>query len=296
MRRPHVQMQAEFAGDAASNLEMVTNPEAPFKLANTADQTRQGIAPGVATALGQAQSSPELLGFITLIAQFPKERGGNPNAQQGQPARMATFPKTVFTLLARTDLKRRFDLLPPNEQTAIGQHLDAWVTAVLNKPGRAFAPDQPVLKQTFLDLESTVPASTIDTSRADWLSNLPERDLLSHHGRQDAQPAPLPQLRHTSVLSDQQHQQRQALDLLRTTLLRRIADAERDDLPLANATAHASGQVRPHDDRGRSTPSVTQVPVHRRWYFWRSEVALSAGLHRSHSSSCRLVPHQIHLA
>ena len=457
VHRPHFQMQAEFAGDATSNLEMVTNPpgsisrteyeacrdgmitlgrelealqgqkpfnaaelaggdprftiqpgvadqglgahlqvtvgvplasvpalfkhledegvEAPFKLANTATQTQQGIAPGVATALGQAQISPELLGFITLIEQYLKEGGGNPNAKQAQ---MATFPKGVFTLLARTDFKRMFELLPPNEQTAISNHLDAWVTAVLNKPGGAFAPDEPVLKQTFLDPESTAPATTIDTTRADWLTNLPERDSLSYHGKQDAalaprasgkartplrteakkaavdvslapvqandgdapqpldvplnrglmrklvhdlkdlyqgmgglgdkvdtvavhglpgqvapsvsqavileirkgpslsgkaaqwrdgmdpvydaveraiaypqgrpaapqkkhfwsaQPAPLPQRSYTSVLSDKQQQQRQALDLLRTTLLQLNADAQRDELPLATHQA-----------------------------------------------------------
>ncbi len=274
VHRPHFQLQAEFAGDAASNLELVTNPpgsinrteyeacrdgmvtlgrelealqggkafnaaaltggdprftiqpgvadqglgahlqvtvgvplasvpalfkhledegvEAPFELANTASQTKQGIAPGVAAALGQAQISPELLGFITLIEQYLKEGGGNPNAQQAQMPQMATFPKGVFTLLARTDFKRMFDLLPPNEQTAISNHLAAWVTAVLNKPNGAFAPDQPVLKQTFLDPESTAPASTIDTTRADWLANLPERDLLSYHGKQDAPLAPRP--------------------------------------------------------------------------------------------------------
>lgn len=38
-----------------------------------------------------------------------------------------------------------------------------------------------MLKQTFLDPESTVPATTIDTTRADWLTKLPKRDLLSHH-------------------------------------------------------------------------------------------------------------------
>ncbi len=271
VHRPHFQMQAEFAGDAASNLEMVTNPpgsisrteyeacrdgmitlgqemealqghkpfnaaeltggdprftiqpgvadqglgahlqvtvgvplasvpalfkhledegvEAPFKLGNTATQTQQAIAPGVATALGQAQISPELLGFITLIEQTLKEGGGDPNANKAQ---RATFPKAVFTLLARTDFKRMFDLLPPNDQTAISNHLDAWVSAVLNKPNGAFAPDQPVMKQTFLDPESKAPASTIDTSRADWLANLPERDLLSYHGKQDAALAPRP--------------------------------------------------------------------------------------------------------
>ncbi len=105
---------------------------------------------------------------------------------------MATLAKDVFSVLARTDFKTMFSMLPQGEQGVITKNMELWVSTMLSKNavGQPYAREEAILSQVLDDPQSKEAAIRIKTSRMDWLSQMPERDLLTYEGKQDVPSGP----------------------------------------------------------------------------------------------------------
>jgi hypothetical protein len=114
--------------------------------------------------------SNELVGFLTLLKHYL-------DLGTGQETR--SFPKGVFTMMARTDFNAMFWMVP--EASVLIANLKKWIDLVLDELPR----DQPVLGQTFnYDETKKKPSFKIATTRKQWLEDMPERDRLSQGGHQ----------------------------------------------------------------------------------------------------------------
>ena len=149
--------------------------------ANKGRQVATEFAQKVDLGGGPSQS---LIGFVTLIQRYLAEGMGDPYAKTQQ---VATFPKAVFSVMARTDFKQMFSMLPEEERNVIAGNMELWVSTMLSKNvvNQEYRSEGPVLNQVFDDPQSEASALRIGTSRQDWLTQMPERDLLTYKGKQD---------------------------------------------------------------------------------------------------------------
>jgi hypothetical protein len=96
---------------------------------------------------------------------------------QGGAGGKRSFPKGIFKVLARTDFKTMFSLVP--EAAAIVEHMDAWVTHVLDGLDEHAPVVGPAVNY---DESGQLPDLRIDTTRGEWLRDMPEADRLTGHG------------------------------------------------------------------------------------------------------------------
>ena len=188
--KPHLQVTAGVPLASVEALLKNLNDIGAQGTINYAGSAAKGrnLATKFATDAGLEGPSQELIGFVSMIQRYLAEGAGDPNATGHQ---VATFPKGVFSVMARTDFKKMFSMLPEAERNAIAANMDSWVTTMLSKNvlNRAYAPDGGVMSQVFDDPQSETPAMKINTSRDDWLRTMPERDLLTYKGKQSVTPA-----------------------------------------------------------------------------------------------------------
>lgn len=121
--------------------------------------------------------SQTLVGLVSLIRRYLVE---------GTIGATRTFPKGVFSVMARTDFKKMFSMLPEEEREFIAKNMDRWVSTMTKDltTSQGKGPEySPVLGQVFDDVEAKeMPAVKITTSREAWLKTMPTHDLLTYEG------------------------------------------------------------------------------------------------------------------
>lgn len=127
------------------------------------------------------QNKAALAGLMSLIRLYIIE--GTVSKYGGG---VVPFPKGITKIMARTDMHAAFAMLDQRDRQLVVNQMSEWIDALVLLDGaqsrEGNAPDpraEPLLGQVFDDPRSHVPAMKILTSRQRWLSQLPERDLLS---------------------------------------------------------------------------------------------------------------------
>jgi len=139
------------------------------------DRNREQIA----QTLGE-DPSEALRGLLTLTVYY---------LQRGCRTGRSSFPKELLPVMARTTFTKMLALVPEHGFFSKPDNAAVWVKLVLSTFAPEHDPEEvgqmPVFSQHFKALpplpgkEDETDQHRLDTTRNEWLSNMPERDLLS---------------------------------------------------------------------------------------------------------------------
>jgi hypothetical protein len=122
-------------------------------------------------------------GGLMILLQHYLRQLGSPGADT------QLFVKRMIKVMARTDFHSMFALLPPADQDYVRDHMETWVRDVLSgkrgklKSASRLAADERLVRPTIFDPETKNPGMRITTTRARWLRELRQRDLLTYADR-----------------------------------------------------------------------------------------------------------------
>jgi hypothetical protein len=146
------------------NLKFVEGSESMTKAVESAEGSKEAVK-----KIAGSEPSGEVIGLLTLLKHYLAL--GNVKGER-------SFPKGVFNMMARTDFKTMFSMIP--ESDILAKQMKQWVNLVCGE----LEADEPVLQQTFSYDETKQKAPyKIVTTRREWLEDMPSRDRLSRDGK-----------------------------------------------------------------------------------------------------------------